>query len=165
MRGEGRIVAAAVLGVQHQSKVEQLRLKRCIFAGDAQHPQSIFCRGKPFFRSVNYQTLSAVKMLIGLIAVYRQHRECRYQMQTLPQYIFGGNIVRVIVIGVECQYTAGKNVHHIPPRCFHNHISHKGFRQAAKFGKHFFKPLQFLFVRQRGKQQQIGGFLKAEAVF
>ena len=86
-------------------------------------------------------------------------------MQTLPQYIFGGNIVRVIVIGVECQYTAGKDVHHIPPRCFHNHISHKGFWQTAEFSKHFLKPLQFLFIRKRGKEQQICNLLKAKTVF
>ena len=66
----------------------------------------------------------------------------------LAQDIFGGNIVRVIVIGVESQYTAGKNVHHIPPRRFHNHIPYKGFRQTTKFGKHFFKLLKVLFIRK-----------------
>ena len=114
---------------------------------------------------MNYKTLPAVKMLIRLITVYRQHREGRYQMKTLPQDIFGGNIIRVIIIGIECQYTAGKNVHHIPPRRFHNHIPYKGFRQTAEFGQHFFKTVQLLFVRQFGKKQQICNLLKTETVF
>ena len=165
MRGEGGIVAAAVLGVQPQGKVEQLCLKRRILAGDAQHTQSVFRRGQSFFRAVDYQALSAVKVLIGLIAIYRQHRECRYQMQTLPQDVFGGNVVRVIVIAIERQHAAGKNVHHITPRRLHNHIPYKGFRQTAKFGQHFFKQLQLLFIRKRGKEQQICNLLKAETVF
>ena len=53
-------------------------------------------------------------------------------LQTLPQDVFGGNVVRVIVIAIERQHAAGKKVHHIEPRSLHNHIPYKGFRQTAK---------------------------------
>ena len=79
MRCEGGIIAAAMLGVQHQRQIQNLGFKIGIFAVRPQHIQNVLGRAQIFLGRVNVQALLFMVMGIGLISVYGQKRKPRDQ--------------------------------------------------------------------------------------
>ena len=106
-----------------------------------------------------------VIVLVSVIAVDREHGEHADQVDTLAHHVGQGNIVRVMVIGVEGQNAAGQGVHHIPARRLHNHIPYKIPGQGPLGRQNLLELFQLFFVRQRPEQNQVGHFLKPHPVF
>ncbi|MPM63085.1 hypothetical protein SDC9_109965 [bioreactor metagenome] len=79
-RGKRGVVAAAVLGVQHQRKVQHAGFELGKRTVRAQHLQNIFCGGKLGLRRADDQRFVVMVIGVCLIAVHRQHREQRDQL-------------------------------------------------------------------------------------
>ena len=91
-------VAAAVLCVEYQRKVKQVCFKHGKAAVGAEHMQYIFRCGI-FRNGLMYKEAAAVKIILfRLIAVYRNKREQSDKLQRLPQYVWQGYIVGVVVV-------------------------------------------------------------------
>ena len=70
MGGKGRVVTAAMLHVEDQGKIQDLRLQVGLLLVRTEHTQNILCCGKLLLRIVNVKALAAYIMVVGLIAVY-----------------------------------------------------------------------------------------------
>jgi len=113
MGGEGRVVAAAVFGMQHQRQIQQLRLQGRVAAVIAQHVQEVLRGGQFRLRGMNDEAALAIVIHIGLVAVGREQRESGHQFQALPQHIREGNIFRPVVEYIHRQDALGHRVHHV----------------------------------------------------
>ena len=108
MHGEGRVVAAAVLGVQHQRQIQDSGLQLGIFAIRAQDVQQVFSGGKLGHGVVDEQAFVQHIVAVRLITVYREHGEQRNELQALAQYILGAVVRGPGVVAVQRQHTAGQ---------------------------------------------------------
>ena len=164
MGGKAGVVTAAVLHVQDQGDIQDLRLQRRIAAVRAQNVQNILRGGQFGLGLVYVQALSVMVVTVCLIAVDRQHREKGDQLQTLSEYVRQGRVVRPVVVGVEREHASGKRVHHVVAGRFHDDIAYKAGGKRTVTGQQTGKLCQFVPVRQLIEQKQISHFLKAEAV-
>ena len=88
-------------------------------------------------RLVDDQAFALFIMLIGMIAIDCQKRGNGDQLNALPQYVIDRNIVCMIVIGIQCQNTSGKSIHHILAWSLHNDIADKVCRKCTIGSKGF----------------------------
>ena len=66
-------VAAAVLHVQEQSDVQHVGFQVGVLAVGAQHLQQVFGGGQFGFGAVNVHAAVALVIMVGMVAVNRQH--------------------------------------------------------------------------------------------
>ena len=163
MRCKRRVIAAAVLHVQHKREIEHRGFQRRIFHVRPQDAQKVGCRGQAVRRIMDIHAAAAFVMVVCVVRINSQHREHRNQHQTLAQHIRQADIVRAVVVGSKCQYAAGQAVHHISCRRFHDHVTRKVGRQRAPLGEQVFEFTQPLCVRQFAEQKQISNFLISPA--
>ena len=161
---EGGIVASAVIHMQDQAQIQDHGLQLGVRAISAQELQNILRHGTMVQRRMNGERTAVVVVMIGLIRIDRQHREEADQLQTLTEYIGQRDIVRLVVIGIQCQNRAGQTVHHIAARRLHDHVAHKILRQGTIENQQLLKVRQLLFCRKLSEHQEIGDFLKSEPV-
>ena len=107
------IVAAAVLGVQHQRKIQNAGLQLGIAAVCAQNVQQVFGGGELRNGVVDVQALIEHIVAVRLIAVYRKQREQRNELQALAQHVFDAVVVGMRVVAVQRQHAARQRVHHV----------------------------------------------------
>ena len=161
MGGEGGVVAAAVLRVEHQAQVQDMGLQRRVAGVGPQQREEIFRRGKLRLRCVDIQAL-ALFIGIGLVAVHRQQRRDGQQVDALAHHVGQRDVVRGAVVAGHGQDTAGKRVHHVLAGRLHDHVPHKVGRQRAVHTELAVEIGQLLSVRQLAEHQQKRRFLKAE---
>ena len=118
MGGEGGVVSAAVLRVEHQGEVQDLSLQLGILAVRPQAVKDIFRGGKVRLRHMDKQALAVVVMAVGLVAVNRNQREQGDKLQALAQHVGNADVVGVFIIGIQGQHAAGQGVHHIRAGAF-----------------------------------------------
>ena len=164
MSRKGRVVTAAMLCMQNQSQIQNMRLKGGIAAVRAQNVQDVFGGGELAHRIVDEQAVAVVIVAVSLIAIDRQHREQRDQLKALPEHVGRGNIIRVFVIGIEGEHAAGQGVHHVAAGGLHDDVPHKAGGQGAVKGQKLAEGLKVFLVGQLAKEQQVGGALEAEVV-
>ena len=87
-----------------------------------------------------------------------------HQPDALPQDIFGGDVVRIGVIGVEREGRACQLVHNIAAGSAHNHIFGKVIWKGACLTDHFCKAVELCTGRQAAGQQQIAHLFKSKAI-
>ena len=165
MHGEGRVVAAAVLGVQHQRQIQDSGLQLGIFAIRAQDVQQVFSGGKLGHGVVDEQAFVQHIVAVRLITVYREHGEQRNELQALAQYILGAVVRGPGVVAVQRQHTAGQRIHHVGVGRLEDDVAHEIRGQRAVARQQLLKIIQLCLIRQRAKQKQINGFLKAVPLF
>ena len=77
MRRKGRVVAAAVLGMQNQCRIEYLCLQLCILTVRMQHLKQIFSERKLRLRVPDDKVLPQMIMSVRVVAVHGQKRHLR----------------------------------------------------------------------------------------
>ena len=85
--GEGRVVAAAVLGMQHERHVEYERLEFGEAAVRAQHVKEVLGGRVLRLRPVDDEALVVEFVEVGLVGVDGEHRELRDEVQALAQHV------------------------------------------------------------------------------
>ena len=90
-----------MLRVQNEREVEYLRLERRELSVLTEKPQEVLRGRKLRVGEVYEETLTAVVVLLGLVAVDRQEREDGDQLQALPEDVRDRDVVRVVVVRVE----------------------------------------------------------------
>ena len=116
MRGEGGVVASAVLRMEHKGKVENLGFQLRIAAVRAQDAQDVLRCGELWQRVVDEEAFAVVIIIIGMIAVNRQQGEGCNQLQALAQHVINADIVCIVVVRIERQHATGERVHHVGAR-------------------------------------------------
>ena len=135
MGGEGGVVSAAVIGVDHQRKVKHSGFHAGKAAVLAHHMKDVFRRRKMRFRVADQKTLAEMIVPVAAVGIHAQHRKHRDEVEALAQYVGRGNIIRIGVIYIQGKHCPRKDVHDIFAGCFQDEISREGFRQGADIGK------------------------------
>ena len=161
--GKGGVVAAAVLGVQQQRHVQHAGLQRGVLHIRAQHPQKVLCGGKAGVRAVDIHTGVFFVVVIGVVAVHRQHGEDARQLDALAQHVGGVQVRSLGVVGRQRQHAARHAVHDIMAGRLHNDIAGKVGGHGAALAQHRAELFQLLRGGQLAKQQQIARLLKGKA--
>ena len=109
------------------------------------------------------QAVVIMVVLEGLVAIDRQEGELGDELEALAEDIGGGDIVGILVVGVQRQDTAGEDVHHVLTGGLEDHIPHEGGGQGAVGRQLVTEGGQFLAVGESGEQEQEHGLLKPRA--
>ena len=152
-----------MLGVQQQCHVQYAGFQRGVLHIRAQHPQKVLCGGKAGVRAVDIHTGVFFVVVIGVVAVHRQHGENARQLDALAQHIGGIQIRHLGVVGGQRQHAARHAVHDIVAGRFHNDIAGKVGGHGAALAQHRAELLQLLRGGQLAEQQQVARFLKGKA--
>ena len=94
-------------------------------------------------------------MIISLIPVNRQHRDCADQLQALSQHIIDMNIICHVIIAVKGENSSLEGIHHIVARRLHNDVPHKVRRQRTIACQQLLERFQFFLLRKSSENQQI----------
>ena len=162
--GEGGVVAAAVFHVQQQGNVQNVGFQIGVLAVGPQHLQQVFRRGKFRFGPVNVHAAVALIVMVGVVAIDRQHGEYADQLDALFQLSLQVGLADIIIIAGQGEHTAGQRVHQVLAGGFHNDVPHKVGRKVPAFGKAILEGFQLLLVGQIPQQQKIRRFLKGIAL-
>ena len=84
---EGGVVAAAVLGVDHQHHIQQMGFLFGILLVGADHPQEVFRRGQIIHRIMDMQGVSLKIMTLYSVGVGHNRGEAADQLDRLQQHI------------------------------------------------------------------------------
>ncbi|MPM45317.1 hypothetical protein SDC9_92003 [bioreactor metagenome] len=117
MVSKGGVIAAAVVGVEHQRNIQHPGLQLRIPPVLTQHPEKILRRGQLRPWLVDKQALPLVEP-IGLIGVNRQQRHNGNHLQALAQHISKADVIGLIVIAKQRQHRALHGVHQVLRRGF-----------------------------------------------
>ena len=115
--------------------------------------KNVFGNGQLGVGRMDKQALTVMIMAVCLIAVDRQQRKQRNQLQGLAHHVGDGNIVSQLVIGIQGQNASGQRVHHVPAGRFHDDVPDKAGRQRHIIRQNFFELCQFADRGQLAEQQ------------
>ena len=153
MGGKGRVVAAAVLHVQHQRQVKHPRLQRRILLVRAQQAQDIAGGGQLFTGVMDVHAAAALIMVVGVVGIDRDQREDRHQHEALAQDVGQRQVVGAVVVGREGQDAAREHVHHVVGGRFHDNVADEIGRQRAPAGEQLAEPAVLLLVGEPPENQ------------
>ena len=153
-----------MLHVQKQRYIENMRLQVGIFLVGAQHLQQVFRRGKARVRAVDVHAAAALIIIVGVVAVDRQHREYADELDALLKLGLQVGLADVIVIAGQRQHTAGQRVHQVMAGGLHNDIAHKVRGQGTAFGQAAVEAFQLRGIGQVAQQKQVGRPLEGVAL-
>ena len=100
-------------------------------------------------------------MAFGHIGVCHHGWKAGDQFDALPQNIFNGYVVGIVVKRVQRENIARQFIHDIRAGRLENHVLGKSQRQLAIGGQKPTEPIQLRRGGQLAENQQIGHFLKA----
>ena len=152
---EGGVVSAAVLHVEDQRRVERLRLDLGVAAVRAEHPEEVLRGGELRIRMMDVHALVFVVMVVGVVAVRRDHREDRDQPDGLADVVPDRVDFGVLVVGRERQDASRHRVHDIGRRGFHDHVPREVGGKLPGFADVSFEFGFLFFVRIRSEQKQV----------
>ena len=155
------VVTAAVLHMKHKSYIKYAGFKFCVVSVRSEHKQYVFRCGKLFVRTVDIHTVLTVIVVIGLISVNGQHRECAYKSQGLSKNIFNGLVAYVFIISRKSKYTLSHWVHDIFAGRLHYYVSHKVCREGPACSQDTLKFGKLAFIRKFTEYKQICSLFKA----
>ena len=164
MRGECRVVTAAVLCVNNQAAVEQLSLVVGERAVRTDKAQDVFGRGQLGVGLVQEHRLALEVAAACLVGVGDDDRELGHQTDALTQDVLGRDIVRGGVVGVEREGCACELVHDVRAGRTHNHVLGEVVGQGTRLTDHCSEEAELLAGGQTAGQQQVADLAKAEAV-
>jgi hypothetical protein len=160
--GEGGVVAAAVVGVQHQHHVQNVGLLLGVALVLPHHAQEVFSQGKAGLGIVDIQRMAQQIVAHDGVGVGHDEGHARHDLHRLAQHVGGGGVVRAGVVGIQRQHAAGELVHKIVGRSLENDVLYKPVGQGAGLVQHLTETLELSAVGQRAHEQQIHGLLIAE---
>lgn len=113
---------------------------------------------------MDVHALMIIMPAFDLIGIAHNGWKLGNELDGLPQNIFNGDIIRLLVIGIEGQHAARQLIHDIRRGRLHNHILNKIFRELAALGQGLRKGCELRLRGQRAEQEQPGNLFIAEAV-
>ena len=87
-RGKGGGVSTAVLGVDDEAQIQQMRLLRRVALVGAQDAQEILRRGQPVARIMQVQRFVEEGVAVDSVCLPRNDGQARHQLHGLPHHIF-----------------------------------------------------------------------------
>ena len=162
--GEGRVVAAAVLGMEHEHDVEHLGFLRGVAHVGAQHPQHGLGRGQAGLGRVDVHAAAGL-LLARQVAQRRQAGQAAQQLHGHVDLVLGGDEVCILIVGVQQQDAAGEHVHGACRGRVHDQVGHKAVRQVAPLVEHGVESVERGLVGELASDQQEGELLVAKAPF
>ena len=163
-RGECRVVAAAVLHMKYQRKVEHARLERRKALVRTKHAQKVLRRREVGIGVVYVKAVVVDEVVVRVIAVDSQHREHAHQPKALAYHVVDADVVKLLVIARKREHAALQTHHHILARRLEDDVLGEIARQFAHLGKQRLELLKLFFVGQFAQDEQIGDLFKPEPV-
>ena len=161
MSSKGGVITTAMLSMENQCNIQNLSLQLCILAIRTQHQQNILSQGETSLRIADKQSLILTEVTVCMIGINSNLRKLGNQLQRLTQYIFRRNILRIVVVGVQSQYTALHGIHNIGISTLHNHVTDKTTAQLLHVSHNIEKSGQLIPVGKLAEDQQINNLFKA----
>ena len=97
MGGESGVIAAAVLGVEHQADVQNVGLPEGVGGIGAQQGENVLGSGQLGAGRVDIERI-ALFVVVCLVAVHRVEGEGGDELHTLAHHIGQGDVVGLVVI-------------------------------------------------------------------
>ena len=163
--GEGGIVAAAVLHVENQRRVQDLCLRGGVFFVGAEHHQKVFRCGKGRVRPVNDHAVHIFIVIVGVVSVNGQQRELGNQLDALPEGIADAGVDGAFVIGRQGENAPGHGVHDVLAGGFHDDVPGEVGGKGSALAQQCPEFLRGGAVRQLPHKQKVGDFLVAKLRF
>ena len=159
---EGRVVAAAVLRVDHEHHVQQMGLFIGVALVRAHHAEEVLRRGQLRHREMDMQGVAVEVVALHRVGIGHNGREIANELDGLQQHIVDGGVVRVRIVGIQAQHAAGQFVHDIVAGVPHDHALGKALGQLAGLVHDLVEVGQLALGGQITHQQQVGYLLEAE---
>ena len=163
--GEGAVVAAAVLGVEHQAEIQQLGLAVGEFVVLAHGVEEVLGQRHSVLRPVEVEGVAVEIAPLGGVGVGHDHRGAGDEGDGLTQLVLQSHNLGLVIVRIEGQHTAGDLVHHVAGRGLQDHVLSEHGGQGAHLAQQFGELAQLLAVGQAAHEQQERRLLKAEALF
>jgi hypothetical protein len=160
--GEGGVVAAAVVGVEHQHHVQDVGFLVGVALVRAHHAQEVFRQGQLRLRVVDIKRMAQQVVPHDGIGVGHDKGHPRHDLHRLAQHVGGGSVVGAGVVGIQGQHASGQLVHKIVGRCLEDYVLSEADGQIACLGQQSLEAFKLGLVWQLAQQQKIHGLLIAE---
>ena len=160
---KGRVVAAAVLGVQDERHIEDLRFEAGKVRILPQHVQDVFRRRVVGARAVDDEGIVVVVEAGRRITVHREDGEFGEKLQTLPHDVGKRRVVGRGVVREEGQNAAHEGVHHVLGGRLHDDVAHEVLGQRVEFREQLAEVAQLLLGGKLAHDEQVRRLFKAEA--
>ena len=153
MGGKRRIVATAMLHMQHQRQIQHLGLQIRKMPVRTEHHEKVLRHGQILVGMMDVKAAVLAVVVIGVIAVDSHQRQRADENQRLPEHIVKTGVQRFGVIGRQRQYATGQGVHYIAAGGLHNHVPGEILGQRAALGQCIGEFPQLCLIGQTAEQQ------------
>ncbi len=163
-RGEGRAVTAAVLGVNDQAEVQEMRLGLGVLLVGTEHAQEVLGGGQVVVRIVQVEGLVEEGVAVDRIGLRSNDRQAGDDLDGLAEHVVQRHIIGVVVVGVQRDDRRLELVHDGARGRLHDDVLGKAGRQRTQGGQQVVEFGQLVGRGQMTEEEQKAGLLKAEAV-
>ena len=162
--GEGGAVTAAVLGVDDQAEIQEVRLGLGVFLVRAEDAEEVLGGTEVIVGVMESQGLIEEGVAVDRVGLGGDNGEAGHDLNGLAEHIVQRHLVGVIVIGIESQHRALELVHDGAGGGLHDDVLGKARRQTAQGGQEIIELRQLLSGGEVAEEEEEGGLLKAKAV-
>ena len=160
--GEGGAVAAAVVGMDQQTHIQQLRFLMGELLVRAVGAEDVLCRALAGLGQVEEHALLVVIAALHLVGVHHHGGHTGDEVDALVQDVLKAQILGVLVVGIQAQHAALHLVHHVGRGGVHG--IHEAVGQGPVLGQQLTELVQLALVGQTAEQQQPDDLFEDEAV-
>ena len=129
----------------------------------AEHPQDVLCRGQVGVGAVDVHAVVVLIVVVGVVAVHRQHGELGDQPDALADGVAQVAIDLVVVAG-QGEDASGHGVHDVLGGGLHDHVPGEVGGQGTAVAEDAGELLQLLGVGQVAEEEEVGDLLKPKLV-
>ena len=164
--GEGRVVAAAVLGVQDQRQVQRLRLEPGVAPALAREHEDVLGGRLRRVGVADHQRAAVVVVGLRLVGVGGDGRNRADEVNGLREAGLERQVVGrgAGVIGVGEEHRAGERIHEVLRRVLHDRVLLEAVGELAVGADAVLPVDELTRRRQLAEEEQVRGLLVAEPV-
>ena len=162
--GKGGAVTAAMLGVDNQAQVKEVCLGLGVLLIRAEDAEEVLCGAEVIVGVMEGQGLIEEGVAVDRVGLGRNDGKPRHDLNGLAEHIVQGDLVGVIVVGVEGQHRALELVHDGAGGRLHDDVLSEAGGQTAEGRQEVVELSQLLLGGKVTEEEEEGCLLKAEAV-
>ena len=162
---KGRVIAAAVIRVDDQQRIQQVCLPLREAAVCAKHIQYVLRDGIILPRIMDDKGFVVQVMHLGLIGIATEYRVLCDQVDPFQENLIHIRRIRILVEVVKGQGQHLQAVHQVPGGRPQDFIDQKVIRQFISRRQGLFEFLKLRLIRQKAEQKQEAGLLITEIAF